>query len=113
MRAALSLKTAAALVLLALAADAGELARRGERTLRRVLDGGPPRYDLELLIADLIRNRAGGSPSSAEISPAATWKRWPRPGSPTARGLWRCALELQRPDGGFAAPLSSRLAGQP
>ncbi len=87
---------------------AGELARRRELTLDRVLAGGPPRFDLDFLLADLIPapgrrfTEFSGDLSGRYLEALAAAGLLER-----AAPLRLRALELQRPDGGFGRPLSS------
>ncbi|MBI1356255.1 MAG: hypothetical protein GC160_18085 [Acidobacteria bacterium] len=100
-------RAVAALLLCAAAAGAGELTRRSDRSLERVQQGGPPRYDLDFLLADLIPQPGrrftefSGDLSGRYLDALAA------AGAPESlRLLVPRVLALQRPDGGFANPLS-------
>ncbi len=94
-------------LVVAIPAAAGELTRRYERTLERVLYGAGPRYDAELLTADVIPNPVrrftsfSGDLSGRYLGALAASGR-PAP-APT---LLPRLLEHQRPDGRFGDPLS-------
>ncbi len=88
--------------------EAGELTRREQLSSVRVLEGGPPRYDLDFLLADLIPEPGrrftefSGDLSGRYIEALARTGAIGR-----ARPLETAIFSLQRPDGGFARPLSS------
>lgn len=100
---------AALLALLAPAAvDAGELSRREALTFDRILRGGPPRYSLDFLLADLIPKPGrrftefSGDLSGRYLEALAAAGALDQAAELPAR-----VFGLQRPDGGFANPLSS------
>ena len=90
-------------------ATAGELTRRFERTLERVLRGGPPHYSQRFLLADL---RADSKRRFADFSGDLSGRylgaaSLSRPeGLAAARALAPRVFGLQRADGGFGRPLS-------
>ncbi len=86
---------------------AGELTRREDLSIARVLDGGPPRYDLNFLLADLVPKPGrrftefSGDLSGRYLEALARAGMIER-----TRPLQTAMFGLQRPDGGFANPLS-------
>jgi DUF1680 family protein len=105
------MKSAIVIGLMACAAQAyaGELTRRYELTLERILHGGPPRYTQDFLLADLIPNSGrrfhefSGDLSGRYLGAVAM-------AGPDAAGLARELVprifSLQQADGGFGAPFS-------
>ena len=100
-------------VLLALAAlpvFAGDLTRRYERTLERVLHGETPRYSPDFLLADLLDESPRrfslftGDLSGRYLGAVAVSGA---PGLEAARALAPRVFVLQREDGGFGSPLSA------
>ena len=97
----------AVLLLGAAALGAGELQRREAITFERVLRGGPPRYDLNFLLADLIpqpgrRFTEFSGDLSGRYLEAVAAAGLLAPADPVPMRVFA----LQRPDGGFANPLS-------
>lgn len=97
----------AALVCVA-ALQGGELTRRYELTLERVLSGGEPRYTADLLTADVIPNDSrvftnfSGDLSGRYLGALASAGR-----ADKALELLPALLAHQRPDGSFGHPLSA------
>lgn len=95
------------LLLSASIAWGGELTRRYELTLERVLQGGDPRYDLDLLAADVIPDDSrvftnfSGDLSGRYLGALVSAGR-----SAEALAVLPKLLEHQRPDGRFGNPLS-------
>lgn len=87
---------------------AGELTRRYELSLQRVLEGGEPRYDLPLLVADVIPDDSrvftnfSGDLSGRYLGALASAGRTDR-----ALEVLPELLAHQRPDGRFGNPLSA------
>jgi len=88
--------------------DAGELSRRERLSSERVLAGGPPRYDLDFLLADLIPKPGRRFTEFSGDLSGRYLEALARTGAiELARPLEAAIFGLQRPDGGFANPLSS------
>ncbi len=107
----MSCRLAAVGVFLALPlAHAGELTRRFERTLERVLQGQPPRFNDRFVLADLdAESRRRFANFSGDLSGrylGAVALAGPE-GLAKARSLVPSVFDLQREDGGFGAPLSA------
>jgi len=102
------MRTVVLLLLSAAIAWGGELTRRYELTLERVLQGGDPRYDVDLLAADVIPNDSrvfthfSGDLSGRYLGALAAAGR-----ADQALAVLPQLLEHQRPDGRFGNPLSS------
>ncbi len=104
-----------ALIFLALVGvcPAGELNQRFDLTLQRVLTGGPPTYDPPFLLADLIPRDVrrftnfSGDLSGRYIGALAAASKHRAVPTEDLRRLVREALEQQREDGHFGAPLST------
>lgn len=88
--------------------QAGELTKRFDLTLERVLSGGEPHYTLDLLAADVIPDDSrvftnfSGDLSGRYLGALASAGR-----ADVALEMLPALLEHQRPDGSFGNPLSA------
>jgi len=93
-------------------ATAGEWTRRYQLTLARILSGGPPRYDQQLLVADVIPERIrrftnfSGDVSGRYIGALACAARASGERPALLDQIVNTVLRHQRPDGHFGGPYS-------
>lgn len=91
----------------------GDLTRRQELTLDRVLDGGPPRYTDEFLLADVIPQPGrrftnfSGDLSGRYIEALAAWSLQTGQNFTALDRVARQVLGQQKPDGHFGNPMSA------